>query len=82
MGKVETVTEAQLTEKGFEYLGEFGCCTKQHKANQLWAWRDELVIYDPEEERIIWREYNEPRYQENYTNKPNGSLSVGRREHK
>lgn len=81
MCKAEIVTEEQLAEKGFEYLGEFGCCNKQHRANQLWAWRDELVIYDPEDQRIIWREYNEPRYQCNYTNVPTTNLHVGERRH-
>lgn len=76
MCKVETVTEEELTQKGFEYLGEFGCCNKQHRANQLWRWRDELIIYDPEDQRIIWREYNEPRYQFSLTGKT-GTLAVG-----
>lgn len=81
MCKPETVTEEQLAEKGFEYLGEFGCCNKQHKANQLWRWRDELIIYDPEAQRIIWREFNEPRYQENYFNHQTSDLHVGERRH-
>jgi len=56
------VTEKDLQDIGFIYLGELGCCCKQHRANQLWRWRDELVIYDPEEETVVWRTYNESRY--------------------
>ena len=55
-------SEQDLKDKGFVYLGEFGCCCKQHRANQLWRFRDELIIYDPEDEHIIWRAYDKPRY--------------------
>jgi hypothetical protein len=78
--KVKSITEQQMSEIGYVYLGEYGVATKEHRANQLWRWRDELVLYDSEEERIVWREYNEPRYQCDYTNqyKPN---HFGRKEH-
>ena len=56
-------TEQELHDIGYIYLGEYGGATKDRKANQLWRWRDELIIYDPEEEMIIWREWNEPRFQ-------------------
>lgn len=62
----EKITEQQLSEIGYEYLGEYGSACKEHRANQLWRWRDELVLYDPEEQRIIWRETNEPRYQRTF----------------
>lgn len=78
--KPDKITEQQLSEIGYEYLGEMCGETKLHKPNQLWRWRDELIIYDPEEEMIIWREYNEPRYQTSLTGKT-GSLAVGERRH-
>lgn len=58
----KTITEKELIEIGYVYLGEYGGAPPSHRANQLWRWRDELIIYDPEEERIVWRAYNEPRY--------------------
>lgn len=57
------ITEKELSEYGFLYLGEYGVSTKTHRANQIWRCYDELIIYDPEEERIVWRAFNEPRYQ-------------------
>ncbi|MEI6529700.1 MAG: hypothetical protein WCN88_04910 [Candidatus Falkowbacteria bacterium] len=52
-------TEQEMRDLGYVYLGESSPNTKDHRANQLWKWRDELVIYNPEEERIIWRETDE-----------------------
>jgi len=80
---VETkkITEQQMSEIGYEYLGEYGVANKEHRANQLWRWRDELVLYDPEEERIVWRETNEPRYQCDYFHKGTSDLHVGERRH-
>ena len=57
------ITERELLDKGFTYLGEFGVCNKCHRANQLWRLWDEMIIYDPEDQRIIWRQLDEPRYQ-------------------
>ena len=68
-----------MSEIGYVYLGEYGNTTKDHRANQLWSWRDELVIYDPEEERIVRRETEEPRYQKNYFNEKLVGLHVGER---
>lgn len=56
-------TEQELRNIGYMYLGEYGVSTKDHPANQLWRWRDELIIYDPEENTIVWRAFNEERYQ-------------------
>ena len=60
---MKKITEQELFDKGYIYLGEYGAATKDHQANQLWRWRDELILYDPEAEMIIWREFNEPRFQ-------------------
>lgn len=59
---IPKLSEKDLVKKGYLYLGEYGVSTKVHPANQLWRFRDELVIYDPEEQRIVWRQFNEPRY--------------------
>lgn len=77
----QPITEEQMSEIGYEYLGEYGVATKEHRSNQLWRWRDELVLYDPEEQRIVWREFNEPRYQCDYK-KEVKPFNFGRKEHK
>jgi len=56
-------TEQDLVNAGYDYLGPYGQATRDREPNQLWRKHDELIIYDPEEERIIWSQFNEPRYQ-------------------
>jgi hypothetical protein len=76
-----TISEQELREQGWMYLGEYGIKdSKIHVPNQLWRKDDELIIYDPEIERILFREFNEERYQ--YGSGCRCSLSVGKREHK
>lgn len=77
--KTTKYTEQELFEIGYEYLGVMGGSTKDHEANQLWRFRDEMIIWNPEDGSIIYREYNEPRYQQNYYGEKIGDLSVGRR---
>lgn len=77
--KNQTYSEQELFDLGYVYLGVMGGETKSQTPNQLWRFMDELIIYDPETQTIIFREYNEPRYQCNYFNEQTGDLSVGRR---
>lgn len=80
--ETKTYTEQELFEIGYIYLGVLGGETKSQLPNQLWRFRDELIIWNPEDGTIVFREYNEPRYQCNYFNEPTTDLHVGEREHK
>jgi hypothetical protein len=77
--KDEKITVEKLREVGYEYLGKMCVDNSRHEPNQLWRWRDELIIYDPEEQQVIYRQFNEPRYQCNYTNEQTSDLHVGER---
>lgn len=78
--KTKQYTELDLKGLGYVYLGEYGVSNKDHPANQLWRWRDELILYDPESQEIIWRQWNEPRFQTIVEPLPH--VFFGRREHK
>ena len=56
-------TEQDLLNAEYVYLGEYGYSTESRQANQLWRKHDELILYDPEEERIVWSQFDEARYQ-------------------
>jgi hypothetical protein len=56
-------TEQDLLNGDYVYLGVYGVAPEGVKPNELWRRHDELVLFDPEEERIIWKQLNEPRYQ-------------------
>lgn len=75
--KPAKITEDELQKIGYEYLGEMCCETKLHTPNQLWRWRDELIIYDPETQTVVWRWYNEPHYQCDYFGQGTGTFAVG-----
>ncbi len=49
----------ELSEIGYEYLGELVALVNGHQQRQLWQWRDELVIYSPEDKAITWRQSGE-----------------------
>ena len=64
--RTAVITEQEMIDQGYFYLGEYGGSQGDHVPNQLWRKNDELCIYDPEEKRILSSLFNEPRYQ-NYT---------------
>jgi hypothetical protein len=70
---MKKMTEQQLIDAGYDYVGK-------HGNNELWRKRDELIIYDPDEERIVWSAFNEERYQ--FGSGRTGDLHIGEREHK
>jgi hypothetical protein len=53
----ENYTEEILKKKGYVYDGECPPVDK-HRAIQFWKWKntDELIKFDPEKQKIIWRE--------------------------
>ena len=60
------VSEQELQEKGYLYLGDYGVSrSKLYRANQIWLnYSDgDLIIYDPDDEKILRSIQKEPRYQ-------------------
>jgi len=60
MSEEKEYTEESLRLNGYVYDGECPSLDK-HKANQIWRWRDtnELIRFDPEKQKIVWRETDE-----------------------
>lgn len=59
MAEKQKISKQEMSDRGYVYCGE--TCNSNHKkqANQYWWWRDELIVYDPENEIICWRQYDE-----------------------
>jgi len=49
----------EMHEMGYVYLGEMAPLINGHQQRQLWRWRDELIIYSPEDQEISWRQSSE-----------------------
>lgn len=56
------MTRSEMKAIGYEYVGPMG------DGNELWRWRDELVLYNPDTEEITWREYQKPTQTTYYLN--------------
>jgi hypothetical protein len=56
----ENYTEEILRWKGYVYEGE-GPSINKHRAIQFWRWQTigELIKFDPEKQKIIWRQTDE-----------------------
>lgn len=53
--KTKKLTEQDLFDMGYDYIGEIGNETHEHEPNQIWRRNGEEVVYNPEEEELlIW----------------------------